>query len=282
MSLSLLWAISPNGSPVPIDTDRLALVASSAFWFRGVLISGFVVAIGCAMELPETIAVFRRWKSARFKDEIIDENPKNWRIPVAAFGLILVILGVGAETIFESLTSNAETSIREHDSALLGNAEKDAGTAMLDAANARNETAQLRKDEQALKTEADKAKGEMVAAQVELARMTGPPYLVPVIHGVATPNISNGNKQVVLLTQDTRIALPKFPKNKTFSWTLSLIQDGVGGHHFTFSPDIGGFDPNVDVSPRTGWLVNLQTDSNGSRNTGWGGVRIAAPASIPK
>ncbi|HEY1742974.1 MAG TPA: hypothetical protein VGG18_07390 [Granulicella sp.] len=127
---------------------------------------------------------------------------------------------------------------------------------------------------------AAQAESESAKAQAELTRMTGPPYNVPVIHGIATPDISKGNKQIVLLTRDTRVMLPTLPKDKSFSWTLSLIQDDVGGHHFTFSPAIGGFDPNVLSTPRIGWLVNLQTDSNGTRNTGLGGTLITVPATI--
>ena len=130
MSPSLFLAIASNGSALPpVDTVRLSLVASSAFWFRLVLISGFAVALGCAMEVPETIAIFKRWKAARFEGQILEDDPKHWRIPLAAFGLLIVILGVGAETIFESLDSNAETAVRTHDELVLGNTIVKAGTA---------------------------------------------------------------------------------------------------------------------------------------------------------
>jgi len=130
--------------------------------------------------------------------------------------------------------------------------------------------------------DADKVAGEAneraALAQLELARLNGPPYLITVEKGIAKPDLSQSNKQVVLLTKDnTVVELPTLPKGKHFDWTLSLIQNEVGGHRFKFSPDIGQFNSNVDVSPRTGWLVHFQTDETGTKSVGWGGVRIDAP-----
>jgi hypothetical protein len=92
---------------------------------------------------------------------------------------------------------------------------------------------------------ANKAAGDAnekaALAQLELARLTGPPYLVPVIHGTANPDLSRGTKQLVLLTSDTQINLPKLPEGKSLTWTLILAQDEVGQHQFTFSPQISGF-----------------------------------------
>jgi hypothetical protein len=106
--------------------------------------------------------------------------------------------------------------------------------------------------------------------------MTGPPYLVPVIHGVATPDISKGNKQVVLLTENTHIILPALPKGKSFSWTLIVTQDRVGQHQFTTSPQM--MPGNILQSPpHSSWVLTLVTDSNGTIDTALGGA-VFSPA----
>jgi hypothetical protein len=145
----------------------------------------------------------------------------------------------------------------------------------LEAANADAKTAQL-------DCESERLKKEALDATVELARITGPPYRITVTNdGLAIPDLSKSNQQSVVLTRDmTRILLPKSAKNTHLLWTLSIYQDDKGGHHFTFSPDIGGFDPHVNVFPNTGWLVPLQTDENGTVSTGWGGKPIGAPPTI--
>lgn len=109
-------------------------------------------------------------------------------------------------------------------------------------------------------------------AQLELARLTGPPYLVPIIHGTATPDLSKGTKQLVLLTSNTRINLPKLADGKSLTWTLILAQDARGQHQFTFSPPISGFGNTLESPGHSKWLVNLLTDSSGTVNTGLGGT----------
>ena len=122
------------------------------------------------------------------------------------------------------------------------------------------------------------ATAEAAKANLELARITGKPYLITVKNGIAKPDLSQSNKQVIKLTEDTVVELPTLPRGKHLDWTLSLIQNESGGHRFKFSPDIGQFDPNVDVSPRSGWLVHFQTDETGTKSVGWGGVRLEPPA----
>lgn len=129
--------------------------------------------------------------------------------------------------------------------------------------------------------DANKAAGDAneraALAQLELARLTGPAYLVPVIHGTATPDLSKGTKQLVLLTSETRINLPKLPDGKSLTWTLILAQDEVGQHQFTFSPQISGFGNPLSSPGHSKWLVNLLTDSSGTVNVGLGGTFTAAP-----
>jgi outer membrane protein TolC len=128
---------------------------------------------------------------------------------------------------------------------------------------------------------ANKAAGDAnekaALAQLELARLTGPPYLVPVIHGTANPDLSRGTKQLVLLTSDTQINLPKLPEGKSLTWTLILAQDEVGQHQFTFSPQISGFGNTLFSPGHSKWLVNLLTDSSGTVNVGLGGTFAPAP-----
>lgn len=126
-----------------------------------------------------------------------------------------------------------------------------------------------------------RAEEDAAKAQLELARLTGPPYLVPVIHGTATPDLSRGTKQLVLLTSDTRIVLPKLPEGKSLTWTLILSQDARGQHQFTFSPQISGFGNSLDSPGHSKWLVNLLTDSSGTVNVGLGGTFVAAPETRP-
>jgi len=128
--------------------------------------------------------------------------------------------------------------------------------------------------------EANKAAGDAnekaAKAQLELARLTGPPYLVPIIHGTATPDLSKGTKQLVLLTSNTHINLPKLADGKSLTWTLILSQDAVGQHQFTFSPQISGFGNTLFSPGHSKWLVNLLTDSSGTVNVGLGGTFVDA------
>src|ERR1035441_1763369 len=104
MSLCLS-VISESISGVP-DPVRLSLEAESAKWFRYVLISGGAVAFGCLLEVWETAISLRNWSRARRGLEV-NENPRSWGIPIAAFGLLLVIGGVVAETDRKSTRLNS-------------------------------------------------------------------------------------------------------------------------------------------------------------------------------
>jgi hypothetical protein len=150
----------------------------------------------------------------------------------------------------------------------------------LDAAKEAQLKLSLQESDQKI-ANANKAAGDAnekaALAQLELARLTGPPYLVPVIHGTATPDLSKGTKQLVLLTSDTRINLPKLPEGKSLTWTLILAQDEVGQRQFTFSPQISGLGNTLFSPGHSKWLVNLLTDSNGTVNVGLGGTFAPAP-----
>ncbi len=228
----LLLATEPSN-----DKVRQALSDISDRCFFWMVTSSIVVGVGVILEAPEATIALKRWFRLWRGKDVKPENEKSLVIPIAYLGLLLVVVGVAGEVVFEFLSSNAETAIREHDSRLLGAAELEAGQAKMDAANARKETAQLQKDTQGLKTDADAAKRDMVAAQLELARLTGPVHLIHIIHGIATPDLSKGLIPQILLTEDVRIKppiLPPLSKEGTATWTLFLDQDSVGSHQYTF------------------------------------------------
>lgn len=146
MSLSLLSMILSNGSTSAVDTVRLSLEADSAFWFRLVKYSGYAVAAGCLLEGPETFVTIKRWWLLRFRDierEETKEDKKSWIVPCGAVGLIVIVLGIVAETYFEGKVSDADARIREHESQVVSAAEADAASANGRAADAEKRAGKL-------------------------------------------------------------------------------------------------------------------------------------------
>ncbi len=142
MCLSLARMMLSSWSSAAVDPVRNSLEASSAFWFDLVLIAGAIVAVGCVLEAPETLHSIREWRRDRREGR---PEGKDWRVPASAIGLLFVILGVGAETIFEAVVSQKETELRQHDSNLLSAAERDAANATREAGRA-NESAKGAKE----------------------------------------------------------------------------------------------------------------------------------------
>lgn len=134
-----------SSSPIP-DPIRLSLEAESRKWFVWLLIAGAVVALGCILEIPETRFSLMQWWRQKRGLPSEEENPTSWRIPAASIGLLLVILGVLGEVVFEGLSSNADARLRTHESEVLSNAETQAGSANERASEAQREAAHLRKD----------------------------------------------------------------------------------------------------------------------------------------
>jgi hypothetical protein len=84
-----------------------------------------------------------------------------------------------------------------------------------------------------------------------------------VIHGVASPDPTKGNRQRVVLTGDTRINLPRLPQGESISWTLFVAQDGVGQHQFKLFPEL--LSGNIlSNPPHSAWALTLVTDSSGT------------------
>jgi hypothetical protein len=133
--------MSSNGSPDASDKIRLSLEASSAGWFKLVQWAGYAVALGCSMEAPETFIIIRRWWFLRFREidhEETKEDRKSWPTPLAAVGLIVIVIGIVLETFGESKVSDVDALLRTHESEKLSAAEQEAASATRDAGTARN------------------------------------------------------------------------------------------------------------------------------------------------
>jgi hypothetical protein len=228
--------------------------------------------------------MFDLWEVAEYVGETIvfigvtGEVFADWKEPkrvrLAKASSLVLVLGLALSLVALIGTNEHFNGTIADLNAQAGKSNQNAADAERDAADARRDTAQLAKDAQKLKT-------AEVSAELELARLTGPPYSVPVIRGVAVPDILKGNKQRVLLTSETLIKLPVLPKGKSFSWTLTITQDAVGQHQFRFSPAISGFAPGLYSPSHSSWVVNLETDHSGTINKGLGGTFVAAPANMP-
>jgi hypothetical protein len=133
--------IAFNGSPNPVDTVRLGFEASSAFWFSIVKYAGYAVAFGCALEAPETITILKRWSLLRFKgtdrEEAIEDR-RSWIVPLAAFGLLIIVAGIVVETYAEGRVSDIDALLRAHESDKITTAEEDAAAAIREAGSAAN------------------------------------------------------------------------------------------------------------------------------------------------
>jgi hypothetical protein len=123
--------------------------------------------------------------------------------------VLLVIAGIAGEGIFEYLGARAETAVRNFDNGI--------------AVAAQNEATDAWGQVERLRLEAN-------TARANLARITGRPYAVPVINGVARPDLSKSDSQFVLLTEDTRMTFPKVAKGEHENWTLTIAQNSVGQH----------------------------------------------------
>jgi hypothetical protein len=154
------------------DPVRLSLEAKGAKWFHWLLISGAVVALGCVLEVWETYVSLVSWWHGR-SGRPHKENEASWRIPIAALGLVLVILGVIGETVFEGLVSNSDASIRTHESDVLSRAEEAASTANQKAGDAYERASANEREAARLKKEAEDERMK----RVELEKQIQPRHL---------------------------------------------------------------------------------------------------------
>jgi hypothetical protein len=137
VSLSLFWLISSNAPA--IDTVRLSLEGSSEEWFSWVRYAGYAVAVGCAMEAPETFIIIKRWWLLRFCEEDREETKEDKRsliVPLAALGLLIIVAGVVVETYAEDRVSYFDGLLRTHESDKITAAEGEAAEATRQAGSA--------------------------------------------------------------------------------------------------------------------------------------------------
>jgi hypothetical protein len=218
--------ISESMSASP-DTVRRSLETTSAKWFGYLQLSGYAVAFGCLLEVWETAVSLRNWLRAR-RGYHINENPKSWGIPIAAFGLLLVVGGIVAETAFEGLSSNADTAIRSHESDVLSDAETKAGIAneraqRLEAANidlhsqvkkARAEADAFAHDILSAKQQAAKAENDLASALERTKKLEG-----ELAWRTVTPEQKTELRK--LLSASTGSVLPLAGLQITFEYTSS-------------------------------------------------------------
>lgn len=100
------------------------------------------------------------------------------------------------------------------------------------------------------------------------ASIVGPVYTVPIVGGVATPDLSQGLNQLVIMTADTNIVAPiNGPAASSVGWNLITRQDNVGGHSalmdstYYFSGQVGGSPASpASTQCQANWLL----DSSGN------------------
>lgn len=104
---------------------------------------------------------------------------------------------------------------------------------------------------------------------------SSPIYTVPIISGVATPDLSHGVNQLVILTADTTIAAP-INGGSINTWILITQQDNVGGHsalmnilyYFNGQVAAGPYSP-MNTQCQVTWLLDTM-----------GNNTLSGPASI--
>jgi hypothetical protein len=236
------------------------------------------VALGCALEAPETFVIFKRWWLLRFRNDEREEDKRSWIIPLAAVGLIVIVAGICVETYAEGKVSDIDAQLRGHESDKITAAESD-------VADATKKAAELDKETQGLKTDAANAKRDMVKAQLELARLTGPIHSVPVINGIATPDPMKGLRLRILLHNDVLIKFPTLPKGKSLNWTLFIVQDEKGNRQFGTIPKVmpgedakSPFGYFLYFPPHSFCTMELVTDEYGTTDLSFQGASCPSNA----
>src|ERR1017187_8324688 len=83
------------------DPVRESLRADSDRWFFWLVVSSIIVGIGVCFEAPEATIALKRWYRHWKGKEVPPENERSLAIPASYLGLLLVILGVAGEGVFE-------------------------------------------------------------------------------------------------------------------------------------------------------------------------------------
>jgi len=119
------------------DAARDVLINDSDKWFGWLVGSTVAVLVGVAFEAPEGIVDFIDWIGARRQLKWVrsrsgissEEDPAHWTKAVSFIGLVLVVLGVCGEGVFEVLASRADSAVRSYDEKAIVAANEKAGSA---------------------------------------------------------------------------------------------------------------------------------------------------------
>jgi hypothetical protein len=176
VSLSLFAMIVSNGVVDAADKVRVGLEADSAFWFGWVKYSGYAVALGCAMEAPETFILIKRWWLLRFRDierEETKEDKRSWIVPLAALGLLIIVVGIVAETYCEGKVSDVDALLRAHESDKITAAENEAASATRQAGTAASNAQIAKGSADAANTAAGEAQSKVKSVAEQADRIGG-------------------------------------------------------------------------------------------------------------
>ncbi len=103
-------------------------------------------------------------------------------------------------------------------------------------------------------------------ANSKLALAAAPIYAIPVVDGRATPDLSHGLTQRVVLHTDIVLAAPRLPrmgKDEVIVWTLFVDEDGSGLHQYT-TEFLEGKTTWAGLAGNTRISFELVTEANGS------------------
>src|ERR1035437_1794453 len=162
-----------------LDSQRTGLVWKLNAWT-------WLGAVGVVCEIVfiawDHWSGLREWKEARTRASIpFPSRPSRIKLTLEILSVIAVVAGIVGELHVEAQLGDLDNKIQGSNS---------------------QQVAELENETQSLKTAADVARDDMVTAQADLARITGPPYSVPIIHNTARPDLSQSATQFVLLTRD--------------------------------------------------------------------------------
>lgn len=273
-------------SRVRDDLQNMGWLDHTFLWW--LVASSIVVAVGVVFEGPEIVhdiaPIVRRWLRRPPRRKKPSRCIQDAIKVAGLFGWVLVVAGVVGEGVFEVLEGRSQGMLQTVNDAALAASNRDSALAIERAADSEILAGQLRIQTDALTADAAKSKRDMVAAQLELARFTGPIQSVPVIDGVASPDPTKGSKLRILLHRDTLIRFPELPKGKALSWTLFIVEDEVGQHQIRTSPlqflpatDPGDSLSHLFLPPGTSLTMDLVTDETGTTDNTLGGATIVNP-----
>lgn len=125
------------------------------------------MAAGCILEIGETSMDLKRWVRLKKGLPVEEENAKSSWVLVGAIGLMLVILGVVGEGVFEGLSYRAETTLREYDSKILAGAVTKSGEAKDSASKASDASVRAKAAADAANQALDEAQMRVEAVEKE-------------------------------------------------------------------------------------------------------------------